>query len=228
MSPWSGPRTLSRQEPPNRFADRLAVGPAATFGMSAFMTRPMSDGSPAPVSAIALARAAASISAAVSAFGRYRFEDGDLALLFLASSGRFPWRNNPIDSRRCLTIAASTLRIASSGRVPPCGISFRVTASISRFCTARHRHPQSRKGQGVTLLGRRLHILMQLFLESNQRLPGHLLQFLQARFHGSQRLLLLLDAGLFIMFPLAISDRIPAFSHCFLNRFSTLSKGSSP
>src|SRR3990170_1040502 len=114
-----------------------------------------------------------------------------------------------------MTISACSLS-ASSGRFPP-RFDFPVL-------DLRKGHPQSRKGQGIPLLGRLLHVFPQPVLQSHP-LPAQFLHFLQGALPGRQRLLLPLDAGLLVMLALADLRKDTGFLTLFFEPFQYALKG---
>src|SRR3989304_2257143 len=99
--------------------------------------------------------------------------------------------------------------MASSGSVPPCGISFRVTASISRYRTAAMAIRKAERAKELRSLAAICMSLCNCSLSPN--LPGHLLLFL--------------DAGLFVMFPLADFRKDPGLLALLLETFQYALEG---
>jgi hypothetical protein len=79
-------------------------------------------------------------------------------------------------------------------------------------------HPQSRKGQGVPLLGRLLHILLDTFLEPHPSL-AQFLHFLQRALPGRESLFLFFHARFLVMLPLADFGKNPGFLALLLEPF---------
>src|SRR5512141_238465 len=197
-----GPLSLWCQEAPNRFADRLAVGPARHLRHERLHDAPHVGREPGPGFRDRLAHGRLDLRRG-EPLREVPVEDGDLALLLRGELRAIPLEEQPDRFATLLDHRGDHLEDRLLGERSPLRHLLPGDRLDLPVLHRGHGHPQSRKGQGVALLGRRLHILMQLFLESQSALPGHLLQFLQRALSCRQRLLFLLDAGLFIMFPLA-------------------------
>ena len=92
-------------------------------------------------------------------------------------------------------MAAITLRSASSGSSRPLGDLLPGDRVDLAVLYRGDRHPQSRKGQGVTLLGRLLHVLPDLFLESQGYRLLIFFIFFKARFLAASVFFFFLTLG---------------------------------
>src|SRR5512143_1601499 len=212
------------QEAPNRFADRLAVGAARHLRHERLHDASHVGRQRGPGFRDRFARGRLDLRRG-ERLREIPVEDGDLGLLLRGQLRAVPLEEQPDRFAALLDHRGDHLEDRLLGERPPLRHLLAGDRLDLPVPHRGHGHPQSRKGQGVALLGRRLHILMQLFLESQSALPGHLLQFLQRSLPGRQRLLLLLDAGLFIMFPLADFRKDPGLLALLLETFQYALEG---